>query len=101
MQTLERFKDAFPKYQNYKLYGAVAGIKMDDRSKLFATQEGLFVIAPAGDSVIIANRQILEHRRTKYRLQTKPSKVLQSEKGRSFFRFGIKYDYADMVAICL
>ena len=62
LQTLERFKEAFPKYQNYKLYGAVAGIKIDERSDLFATQEGLFVIAPAGDSVIIANSQILEPR---------------------------------------
>ncbi len=62
LQTLERFKEAFPKYQNYKLYGAVAGIKIDERSDLYATQEGLFVISPAGDSVIIANSQTLEPR---------------------------------------
>jgi len=57
LQTLERFKIAFPKYQEYKLYGAVAGIKIDERSDVFATQEGLFLIEPAGDSVIIANSQ--------------------------------------------
>jgi hypothetical protein len=62
LQTLERFKEAFPKYQNYKLYGAVAGIKIDERSDSFATQEGLFVIEPAGDSVVIINDQAFEAR---------------------------------------
>jgi hypothetical protein len=62
LQTLERFKHAFPKYQNYKLYGAVAGIKIDERSDVYATQEGLYVIEPAGDSVIIANSENLEPR---------------------------------------
>jgi len=55
LQTLTRFKTAFPKYKNYKLYGAVAGIKIDERADIYAVQEGLFVIKPAGDSVIIAN----------------------------------------------
>ena len=62
LQTLERFKIAFPKYQDYKLYGAVAGIKIDERSDVFATQEGLFLIEPAGDSVIIANSQKVKPR---------------------------------------
>jgi hypothetical protein len=47
LQTLERFKQAFPRHQNYNVY---------------ATQEGLYVIEPAGDSVIIANSQNLEPR---------------------------------------
>ena len=55
LQTLTRFKTAFPKYKNYKLYGAVAGIKIDERADIYAVQEGLFVIKPAGDSVIITN----------------------------------------------
>jgi len=62
LQTLERFKIAFPKYQDYKLYGAVAGIKIDERSDVYATQEGLFLIEPAGDSVIIANSQKVKPR---------------------------------------
>jgi len=60
--TLERFKIAFPKYQDYKLYGAVAGIKIDERSDVLATQEGLFLIEPARDSVIIANSQKVKPR---------------------------------------
>jgi hypothetical protein len=62
LQTLERFKIAFPKYQNYKLYGAVAGIKIDERSDVYATQEGLFLIEPAGDSVIITNSEKVKPR---------------------------------------
>lgn len=55
--TLERFKQALPKYQNYKLYGAIAGIKVDERADEYATQEGLFLIKPSGDSVEIVNDQ--------------------------------------------
>jgi hypothetical protein len=55
IQTLERFKKAFPKHKNDKLYGAVAGIKIDERVNEYAIQEGLFLIQPAGDSVVIAN----------------------------------------------
>ena len=40
----------------------VAGIKIDERSDSFATQEGLFVIEPAGDSVVIINDQAFEAR---------------------------------------
>ena len=62
LEVLARFKEAFPKYQNYKLYGAVAGIKIDEKADEYATQEGLFLIEPAGDSVIISNSRNLERR---------------------------------------
>ncbi|MFN9994287.1 MAG: DUF3782 domain-containing protein [Pseudanabaena sp.] len=55
--TLDRFKQALPKYQSYKLYGAIAGIKVDERADEYATQEGLFLIKPSGDTVAIANGQ--------------------------------------------
>ena len=62
LEVLARFKEAFPKYQNYKVYGAVAGIKIDEKADEYATQEGLFLIEPAGDSVIIANSRNLQPR---------------------------------------
>ena len=62
LQTLERFKKAFPKHKTDKLYGAVAGIKIDERANEYAIQEGLFLIQPAGDSVIIANSYNFEPR---------------------------------------
>jgi hypothetical protein len=55
--TLDRFKQALPKYQSYRLYGAIAGIKVDERADEYATQEGLFLIKPSGDTVAIANGQ--------------------------------------------
>ncbi|OBU77672.1 hypothetical protein [Cylindrospermopsis raciborskii] len=51
--VLDRFKDVFPKYKNYKLYGAVAGIKVDEKADQYALEQGLFLIRPAGDSVAI------------------------------------------------
>ena len=57
LATLERFKTALPKYQNYKLYGAIAGIKVDERADAYAVQEGLSLIKPSGDTVAISNDQ--------------------------------------------
>ncbi|OBU77673.1 hypothetical protein [Cylindrospermopsis raciborskii] len=51
--VLDRFKDVFPKYKNYRLYGAVAGIKVDEKADQYALEQGLFLIRPAGDSVAI------------------------------------------------
>ncbi|MDX2256388.1 MAG: DUF3782 domain-containing protein [Pseudanabaenaceae cyanobacterium bins.39] len=62
LKVLGRFKESFPKYQNHKLYGAVAGIKIDEQADEYATQEGLYLIQPVGDSVIIANSQNLKRR---------------------------------------
>ena len=60
LKTLECFKKVFPKHKSDKLYGAVAGIKIDERANEYAIQEGLFLIQPVGDSVIIANNQDFE-----------------------------------------
>jgi hypothetical protein len=62
LEVLARFKEAFPKYKNYKVYGAVVGIKIDEKADEYATQERLFLIEPAGDSVIIANSESLQPR---------------------------------------
>ncbi|OHY31621.1 DUF3782 domain-containing protein [Cylindrospermopsis raciborskii CS-508] len=53
IKVLDRFKDVFPKYKKYKLYGAVAGIKVDEKADQYALEQGLFLIRPAGDSVAI------------------------------------------------
>ncbi|UJS03887.1 DUF3782 domain-containing protein [Cylindrospermopsis raciborskii] len=53
IKVLDRFKDIFPKYKKYKLYGAVAGIKVDEKADQYALEQGLFLIRPAGDSVAI------------------------------------------------
>ena len=62
LEVLGKFKEVFTRFQNYKVYGAVAGIKIDEKADEYATQEGLFLIEPAGDSVIISNSLNLERK---------------------------------------
>jgi hypothetical protein len=55
IEKLTRFKIAFPHYQNYRAYGAVAGIEINEGIDRYAYKKGLFVIKPSGDTVAIIN----------------------------------------------
>ena len=55
IEKLTRFKIAFPHYKNYRAYGAVAGIEINEGVDRYAYQKGLFVIKPSGDTVAIIN----------------------------------------------
>jgi hypothetical protein len=55
IEKLTRFKIAFPHYQNYRAYGAVAGIEINEGVDRYAYRKGLFVIKPSGDTVAIIN----------------------------------------------
>ncbi|PSR17927.1 hypothetical protein C8255_10110 [filamentous cyanobacterium CCP3] len=55
---LGRFRQAFPHYSDYALYGAVAGIEIDAGVDRYAYQQGLFVIQQTGDTVTIANDEV-------------------------------------------
>ncbi len=55
IEKLTRFKIAFPHYQNYRAYGAVAGIEINKGVDRYAYKKGLFVIKPSGDTVAIIN----------------------------------------------
>ena len=57
IKTLNKFKTIFPKYNNHKLYGAMAGIKVGTRAESDVVDAGLFLIKPAGDSVTIVNHE--------------------------------------------
>ncbi len=52
---LSRFKIAFPHYKNYRAYGAVAGIEINEGIDRYAYKKGLFVIKPSGNTVMITN----------------------------------------------
>ncbi len=52
---LPRFKDVLPFYQNHHVYGAVAGIDIDQGVDRYAYRQGLFVLQQAGEFVKIAN----------------------------------------------
>lgn len=63
LAKLNRFKQSLPHYQNYRVYGAVAGIEINEGVECpadtlryrYAIRKGLFVIEPAGDTVAIRN----------------------------------------------
>ena len=55
LQQLADFKTFFPEYADRKLYGAVAGIVIEEGADRFAYQQELFVIAQSGETVILLN----------------------------------------------
>jgi hypothetical protein len=55
LARLGRFHQAFPHYGGYQIYGAVAGIEIDEGVDRYAYQQGLFVIKQTGETVAIAN----------------------------------------------
>jgi RecB family endonuclease NucS len=55
LARLSRFRQAFPHYGDYRIYGTVAGIEVDEGVDRYAYQRGLFVIKQAGDMVCLAN----------------------------------------------
>ncbi len=55
LARMGRFRQAFPHYGGYRLYGAVAAIEIDQGADRYAYQNGLFVIRQNGDAVEIAN----------------------------------------------
>ncbi|MEO0352524.1 MAG: DUF3782 domain-containing protein [Cyanobacteria bacterium P01_A01_bin.15] len=55
LRSLEQFKQAFPHYASYRLYGAVAAIEIDKDVDTYAYNQGLFLIQQSGDSVSISN----------------------------------------------
>ncbi|MFM7441371.1 MAG: DUF3782 domain-containing protein [Snowella sp.] len=52
---LQRFKLAFPQFREFQVYGAVAGIEIDQGIDVYAYRRGLFVIKQSGDTVKIIN----------------------------------------------
>ena len=52
---LQRFKLAFIQFQDFQVYGAVAGIEIDQGVDAYAYRQGLFVIKPSGETVKIIN----------------------------------------------
>jgi hypothetical protein len=55
IEKLKRFKLSFPHYRSYRVFGAVAGIEINEGIDRYAEKNGLFVIRPSGDSVTIVN----------------------------------------------
>ncbi|MGI0482393.1 DUF3782 domain-containing protein [Geminocystis sp. CENA526] len=52
---LKRFRQFFPEYEQKRLYGAVAGIEIEGRADIYATNQGLFVLKQKGEAMGIVN----------------------------------------------
>ena len=57
LEKLQNFTMFFPQFKNYKVYGAVAYLKVTQSADKFAMKQGLFVIRATGDSGEILNKK--------------------------------------------
>ena len=55
MTDLARFRLFFPAYGDKQLYGAVAGMVIEEASDRYAYRQGLFVLVPMGENVRVLN----------------------------------------------
>lgn len=55
LDRLQRFKLAFPQFRDFQVYGAVAGIEIDQGIDSYAYRRGWFVIKQSGETVKIIN----------------------------------------------
>lgn len=60
LHRLEDFKSLFPEYRNKKIFGAVAGIVIEQGADRFAYRKGLFVLGQSGETVTILNDEQFE-----------------------------------------
>ena len=52
LNKFDTFLDFFPKYEGYTLYGAIAGIQIDESVVKFAYRRGLFVLALGNEGLV-------------------------------------------------
>jgi hypothetical protein len=55
LDRLADFKAVFWQYADMTVYGAVAGVDLRKNAARYAYQKGLFVLAPAGETMAILN----------------------------------------------
>ena len=52
IEDLESFKNFFPQYKEYKVYGAIAALKYNAQSVKYAYRHGLFVLKSSGEGIV-------------------------------------------------
>ena len=57
VKRLQKVKTWLPEYKNYQVYGAVAFLRAEEESDLYAEKQQLFVIRATGDSAAIVNKE--------------------------------------------
>ncbi|TAN53072.1 MAG: hypothetical protein EPN21_02415 [Methylococcaceae bacterium] len=51
LQRMQEFLLFFPKYRGYRIYGAVAGVQIEERADRYAYRKGLFVLTLGRDGL--------------------------------------------------
>ena len=57
LDVLNRFPRLLPEYKDRKVYGAVAYLRTQDSSDIYAEKQGLFIIKATGSSASITNQE--------------------------------------------
>jgi hypothetical protein len=60
LERMEKFKELFPRYENLRVMGAVAGTVVPDDVAKYAARKGFFVIVPRGEDVELFNSEDFE-----------------------------------------
>ncbi|MEB3309448.1 MAG: DUF3782 domain-containing protein [Snowella sp.] len=60
IEDLTEFRTFFPEYSQKQLYGAVAGIEIEEGADKWAYRQGLFVLAQAGETISILNNSTFQ-----------------------------------------
>jgi hypothetical protein len=55
IEDLTEFREFFPEYNQKQVYGAVAGIEIEEGADKYAYRQGLFILTQSGENVIIVN----------------------------------------------
>ena len=53
LDRLSHFMEFFERYRGMKLYGAVAGVRIDERADRYAYRNGLFVLTLSGEGTVV------------------------------------------------
>jgi hypothetical protein len=54
---MEKLKRLFPLYKNHRALGAVAAMVMSDSVKVYAQNQGFYVLCQNGDNVVVSNTE--------------------------------------------
>lgn len=57
LSELKSFLKFFPEYRSFSVYGVVAGIRLGDGVEQYAEKQGLYVLVPSGETMVLYNKK--------------------------------------------
>lgn len=59
-KTIPAFKESFPQYKDYDIFGALAGMSFPTEVRESAERRGLYVLTQSGNNIKLSNRKDFE-----------------------------------------